>query len=374
MLFKNANIFTPAEGFVHGSFYVENSHFGKILNNIPDEQGEDLRGAYVIPGLIDVHNHGNSNADLSDGDYEGLLRMAKYLASVGVTSFSPATLTLPYEVLSKAFATGAKLNNEQPKGASRLMGMQMEGPFFNEKKKGAQNALHLRLPDFEAFKKLYDDCGGLVRIVDVAPELPGAEEFIRKASKLCTVSLGHTDASYDEAKRGFEAGARQVTHLFNAMPPIHHRNPGVIGAAAERDDVVAELICDGIHVHPSIVRMAFKLFPGRICLISDALRCCGMLNGKYDLGGQDVFLEGGVARLSDGNIAGAATNLFDCMRNAVSFGISKEEAITAATETPARQIGRIDEIGTIEEDKLADFVVCDEELNRKAVYMGGEAL
>ena len=374
MLFKNAYIFTPSESFVHGSFYVENGRFGKILDIIPEEEGTDLNGAYFIPGLIDVHNHGNSNSDLSDGDYNGLVKMGNYLASVGVTSFAPATLTLPYEVLSKAFATGAKLNREQPKGCSRLMGMQMEGPFFNEKKKGAQNALHLRLPDFDAFKKLYDDCGGLVRIVDIAPELPGAKEFIEKASKLCTVSEGHTDAEYEDAKMGFEAGARQCTHLFNAMPSIHHRKPGVIGAASERDDVVAELICDGIHVHPSSVRMAFKLFPDRICLISDALRCCGMPNGKYDLGGQDVFLENGVARLSDGNIAGAATNLYDCMLNAVSFGISKEKAITAATATPAKTISRYDEIGSIEEGKLADFVVCDEDLARKDVYMGGEKI
>ena len=374
MLFKNAYIFTPAKGFQHGSFYVENGRFGKILDYVPEEAGTDLKGAHVIPGLIDVHNHGNSNADMSDGDYEGLVKMGSYLASVGVTSFAPTTLTLPYEVLSKAFGTGLRLSKEQPKGCARLMGMQMEGPFFCEAKKGAQNALYLRNPDFDAFKKLYDDCEGLIRIVDVAPELPGSKEFIEKASKLCTVSEGHTDANYEEAKMGFEAGARQCVHLFNAMPSIHHRKPGVIGAASERDDVIAELICDGIHVHPSSVRMAFKLFPDRICLISDALRCCGMPNGEYELGGQPVFLENGVARLSDGTIAGAATNLYDCMRNAVSFGIPMEKAIIAATATPAKTLKRFDQVGSIEEGKFADFVVCDETLKREAVYMGGEKL
>ena len=207
--------------------------------------------------------------------------------------------------------------------------------------------------------------------MDVAAELPGAVEFTEKASKLCTVSIAHTDCTYEEAAAAFEAGARHLTHLYNAMPGIHHRKPGPIGAGSEREDVVAELICDGLHVHASAVRIAFKLFPGRICLISDALRCCGMPDGKYTLGGQDVFLSGGVARLADGTLAGSATNLYDCMRKAVEFGIPKEQAILAATIIPAREIGKDAEIGSIEEGKLADFVVCDEDLQCRAVYIGG---
>ena len=213
-----------------------------------------------------------------------------------------------------------------------------------------------------------------MRIVDVAAELPGAAEFTERAAKLCTVSIAHTDCSYDEAAAVFEAGARHLTHLYNAMPGIHHRKPGPIGAASERENVVAELICDGLHVHPSAVRMAFRLFPGRICLISDALRCCGMPDGQYTLGGQDVFLAGGVARLADGTIAGSATNLYDCMCKAVEFGIPREQAIRAATIIPAQQIGRAAQIGSIEPGKLADFVVCDKALNRRAVYLGGQRL
>ena len=186
--------------------------------------------------------------------------------------------------------------------------------------------------------------------------------------------MAHTDASYEDAKAAFAAGARHVTHLFNAMPPIHHRKPGVIGAAAEREDVVAELISDGQHLHPSIVRMAFRLFPGRICLISDSLRCCGMPDGEYELGGQQVFLQGGIARLADGTIAGSATNLFECMRRAISFGVPEEEAVTAATLTPAREIGADGLVGSLEEGKLADFVVCDRELNALSVWLGGERI
>lgn len=370
MLYKNALIFDGLN-FVPGAFRVEGGRFSQILPGSVAEDGEDLQGACVIPGLVDVHNHGNSGADFSDGELAGLRAMGRYLAENGVTSFAPASMTLPYETLAAAFATAVDYRQEELPGHARLMGIQMEGPFFSEKKKGAQNGAYLKNPDFEAFEKLYEGCGGLVRIVDVAPELPGAAEFTAKASALCTVSVAHTDADYAQAAAVFQNGARHLTHLFNAMPPIHHRKPGVIGAASERDCVTAELICDGLHVHPSVVRMAFKLFPGRICLVSDALRCCGMPDGEYELGGQPVFLREGIARLADGTIAGSASNLYTCMRNAVAFGIPMAEAINAATIIPARQLGREGEIGSIEEGKLADFVVCDEALQRKAVYMGG---
>ena len=321
-----------------------------------------------------MHNHGNSGADFSDGEYDGLAKMARYLAKNGVTSFAPASMTLPYDVLEAAYKTAVRLRNEQPSGCARLMGIQMEGPFFSEKKKGAQNGAYLRNPDFDAFRRLYDIAEGLIRIADVAAELPGAVEFTEKASALCTVSIAHTDCTYEEASAVFSAGASHLTHLYNAMPGIHHRKPGPIGAGSERENVVAELICDGQHVHPSAVRMAFKLFPGRICLISDALRCCGMPDGQYTLGGQDVFLKNSVARLADGTIAGSATNLYDCMRKAVEFGIPKEQAILSATLIPAKELGREAEIGSIKPGRLADFVVCDENLNRKAVYLSGTRL
>ena len=370
MLYKNGYIFVRGK-FVHGSFRVEDGCFTEILDSVPQEAGVDLNNAYVIPGLVDVHNHGNSGADFSDGDYDGLVAMAKYLAKNGITSFAPASMTLPYEVLEKAFAAGAKLRDEKPAGCARIMGIQMEGPFFSEKKKGAQNGAYLRDPDFDAFKKLFDGCGGLVRIADLAPELPGSVEFTKEAAKLCTVSVAHTDATYEEAKAVFDAGATHLTHLFNAMPSIHHRKPGVIGAAAENENVQAELICDGLHVHPSSVRMAFRLFPGRIVLVSDALRCCGMPDGEYELGGQQIFLQGGIAKLSDGTIAGAATNLYEGMKNAVAFGISKEEAILSATLNPAKALGCADQIGSIAPGKRADFVICGENLDRQQVYLAG---
>ena len=210
--------------------------------------------------------------------------------------------------------------------------------------------------------------------MDVAPELDGAEEFVRAAAKISRVSAAHTDASYEDAARAFDAGASHVTHLFNAMPPIHHRRPGVIGAACERENVYAELICDGLHVHPSVIRMAFKLFPGRICLISDSLRCCGMPEGVYELGGQSITLKDGQARIEDGNLAGAVANLYEDLVNAIHFGIKVEEAVLAATLNPACQVGMDDEIGSLEMGKKADFLVCDAEWNLQQVYISGRMI
>ena len=342
--------------------------------NVP-EDAIDLKGATVIPGLVDVHIHGAMGADFSDGDIEGITEMAAYLASVGVTSFAPASMTLPYETLNKAFAAGKVLYDARPDCCARLMGVQMEGPFFSEKKKVAQNGAYLQNPDYEAFKKLYDDCGGLIAIADVAPELPGAKEFVEKASKLCTVSVAHTDSDYDHAAAAFSAGARHLTHLYNAMPGIHHRNPGVIPAAVENSNVRAEVICDSQHVHPASVRLAFFMFGAdRKILVSDALRCLGLPEGEYELGGQPVFLKDNLARLADGTIAGSATNLYDCMRKALSFGICEEDAIRAVTYNPACAISAEKEIGSIESGKFADFIVCSEDYSQKQVFLNGKHL
>ena len=376
MFYKNARIFCSDFVFRQGAFEVKaDGTFGAVLPDTVPADAIDLGGATVIPGLCDVHNHGNSGEDFSDGNYEGLVKMAKYLASVGVTSFAPASMTLPYDVLEKAFASARKLAATQPEGCARLMGIQMEGPYFSEKKKGAQNGAYLKKPDYEGFKKLYDGCGGLVRIVDLAPELEGSQEFVEKASKLCTVSVAHTDSDYEHAKTAFDAGATHLTHLYNAMPGIHHRNPGVIPAAAENPNVRAELICDGIHIHPASVRLAFRMFgPERMIIISDALRCCGMPDGEYELGGQQVFLAGGIAKLRDGTIAGSATNLFECMRRAISFGIPEEDAIRAASYNPACALGVQEKIGSIETGKLADFIVCRDGYSESCVYLAGKAL
>ena len=376
MFYKNARIFCSDFQFHTGAFEVKDGLFGQVLpQNVPDD-AVDLQGATVIPGLVEIHSHGNSGADFSDGDYEGLKKMAAFYVQHGVTSFAPASMTLPYEVLEKAFATALQLRNEKPKGLSVLRGIQMEGPYFSYKKRGAQNPDYLKKPDFEGFQKLWAGCEGLVKIVDVAPELEGAKEFTEQASKLCTVSVAHTDSDYDHAKAVFDAGATHLTHLYNAMPAISHRAPGVIPAAVENPKVRAELICDGYHVHPASVRLAFSMFGGeRMCLISDSGRCAGMPEGtQFQLGGQDCWLRDGVAKLADGTIACSATNMWKCLQNVISWGVKEEDAVRAATYNPACAIGADKEVGTIETGKAADFLVCAPDYSSMQVYLGGEKL
>ena len=374
MFYKNARIFTSDFQFHMGAFEVKDGLFGEILpENVPAD-AIDLNGATVIPGLVEVHSHGNSGADFSDGDYEGLKAMAKYYAQCGATSFAPASMTLPYDVLSKAFATGKKLRDEAPEGYSRFMGIQMEGPFFSYAKRGAQNPDYLQDPDFEGFKKLYDEADGLLTIVDIAPELPGAAEFVEKASKLCTVSIAHTDSDYDHAKAAVDAGVTHLTHLYNAMPGIHHRTPGVIPAAVENDKVQAEIICDGYHIHPAAVRLAFTMFKNRMVIVSDSGRCAGQPEGyQFDLGGQMAEIRGGVAKLvGTETIACSASNMWACLRNTISWNVPEEEAVRAASYNPAKALGAADKIGSIETGKYADFIITNADYSEKRVFIGGK--
>ena len=373
MKFKNAAIYREDFTFRSGGFSVKNEVFDSFEE---EEDGTDLQGDYVIPGLIDVHFHGNSGEDFSATDYNGLTKIASYLAKHGITSFAAASMTLPEDVLDKAYENAVAFRNNQPEGTSRILGINMEGPYLSNKNKGAQAEEYLMIPDFAMFERLNRTADGMIKIVCVSPELPGAMEFIKRARDVCTVSIAHTIADYECAKKAIEAGVSQVTHLFNAMMPFLHREPGVIGAAAESNQVMAELICDGVHIHESVIRAAFSMFSSdRIILVSDSLSCLGMPEGIYESGGQKIYMKKGAAVLADGvTFAGSNTNLFQCMKNAIFFGIKPEDAIKASTINPAKAIGAEQEVGSISVGKSADFVVCDKDFNIKKCYISGKLI
>ena len=322
---------------------------------------------YLLPGLCDIHTHGNSGFDFSDGDFDGLVEMARYLYRHGVTRFCPATVALPEERLLRMCENAKRLHDEPVPGCARLVGINLEGPFLSREKRGAQDAEHLRAPDCALYARLQKAAGGLIKIVCVAPELPGAMAFIRRVSKEARVSLAHTDCDYDTAAAAINAGARHATHLYNAMRPMHHRAPGPVPAAAEDCRVTAELVCDGLHVHPAMVRAAYRLFGrDRLCLVSDAMAACGMGDGEYGLGDRRVFVREGRAALADGTIAGSTATLWDCLKNATAFGIPLADASRMASATPLRAVG--ERPAPVREGEKANFVLCTDSFELLDVY------
>ena len=370
----NGSVFV-GEGFVERDVFVAEGRFVGEAARAEGGQTVDAAGCYVIPGLVDLHFHGSAGADISDGDLAGLHRMGAYEASRGVTAMCPATMTLPEDVLVRAAQAAAAYEPAADEAA--LVGINMEGPFISPSKVGAQNPDYVRNPSAEEFRRLQEAAGGLFKLVDIAPEEPGAEEFIREMANEVRISLAHTCTDYDTAARAFELGARQLTHLYNAMDPMHHRKPGPIPAAVEHGEVTAEIIADGVHIHPAMVRLAFQLFgDDRMILISDTLRAAGLEDGTYDLGGQDVTVRGPVATIDNGALAGSVSDLMRCLTVAVrDMGIPLASAVKAASANPARALGLDAERGAIEPGKVADAVLLDKEtLDVRAVVLRGELL
>lgn len=363
------------EGFVERDVLVRGDRIVAAVDELDGSPVIDATGCYVIPGLVDLHFHGSAGADISDGDLEGLHRMGAYEASRGITAMCPATMTLPEDVLVRAAQAAAAY--EPAENEAELVGINMEGPFISPDKVGAQNPDYVRNPSVEEFRRLQEVAGGLFKLVDIAPEEPDADAFIQEMAGEVRISLAHTCADYETAQKAFELGARHLTHLYNAMPGMHHRTPGPIPAAAEHGEVTAEIIADGVHIHPAMVRLAFKLFgDDRMILVSDTLRAAGLEDGTYDLGGQDVTVKGPVATIANGALAGSVSDLMRCLHVAVrDMDIPLASAVKAATVNPVRALGLEGRYGSLEAGCVANAVLLDEEtLDIKQVVLRGVPL
>lgn len=365
MIIKGGKVFQEDGSFLEQALYINDHRLVDKAEYQDDGKVIDAEGLLVLPGLVDIHSHGAAGEDFSDGNPEGLKKILQYEKCCGITSYCPTSMTFPKERLRQIFAS---IKGAQTEEEAKVVGINMEGPFLDPAKKGAHVEEWIAAPDAAFVRELNQDVDGLVRLVTLAPNMEGAEDFIKEMHEEVCISLGHTAADYDCASGAMKLGAHHVTHLYNAMQPFGHRAPGLIGAAMDDPECMVELICDGYHIHPSAIRAAFRLFgPERVILISDSMRATGMENGTYELGGQEVTVKDRKAVLKDGTLAGSATNLYGCMCKAVEFGIPLEQAIMAATANPARSIGIFDRVGSIRIGKQADLLLVSENLELKRV-------
>lgn len=371
MIIKNVKVYTEDKTFEPGEIIIKDGVFATQPTG--DEEVLDGEGCFAIPGLIDIHFHGCKGYDFCDGTIEAITEIAKYERAHGVTAIAPATMTLPTPTLEAILATAASYEGSA-EGAD-LIGINMEGPFISKEKKGAQDATYIIPCDTNLFHRFQTAAKGLVKYIGVAPEEKGAMEFIEAVKEEVAVSLAHTNADYDTAKEAYDKGARHAVHLYNAMPAMTHRAPGVVGAIVDSEHVMAELICDGVHIHPAMVRATFKMLEEeRIIFISDSMRATGMPDGRYTLGGLEVDVTGNRAILvSDGALAGSATNLLDCLRVAVNdMKIPLETAVACATMNPAKSLGEYARYGSITPGKKGNVVLLRDDLSLKAVIKDGK--
>ena len=363
MIIKHANVYTPEHVFAVGDITIRD---GRIVFG--------AEGLYAFPGLLDLHFHGAVGHDFCDGTEESIQAIADFEASKGVLAICPATMTYSEEILNGIMDAAAAHKNG--KGAD-LVGINMEGPFISPDKIGAQNPKYLAAADVEMFRRLQARSGGLIKLVDIAPEEPASMPFIEACHNEVRISIAHTCTSYDTAKQAFASGASHMTHLYNAMPGISHREPGPIIAALENRAEV-ELITDGVHIHPAMVRFTFNTFgDDRVILIADSMMACGLPDGEYSLGGQAVTVKGPRATLTEhpGVIAGSATCLYDCMRRAVlDMGVPLESAVRAASENPARSIGVDSDYGSLAAGRYGNVILADKDLNICKVIQKGRVI
>ncbi len=342
----------------------------------------DLHGQWVLPGFVDMHVHGGGGASFTAGSADDARRAVEFHWAHGTTSIVASLVTVPLAELESRAAMLAGLAAE-----GVIAGLHLEGPFLSAARCGAQDPRHVIAPDVAVLERLRAAAAGHLKVITIAPELPGATEVIKAAARAgLTVAVGHTDATAAEATAAVDAGATHATHLFNGMRPLHHREPGAAGALLDRDEVTCEVIADGAHLHDTTIRLAARAIgPGRLVLITDAMAAAGMPDGSYRLGSMRVDVAGGVARLagdtwwapdtgSPGAIAGSTATMATIFRRAVAAGLPVPDAAAAASATPARVLGLDDRIGALRPGRYADLVVFDEELRLRAVMRRGQWL
>lgn len=371
---KSKELILENEILEGGVLEIENGKISNILDEVPGgEIFVDYSKYTVAPGFVDTHIHGIAGADIMDATPESLFKITREIVKTGVTTYFPTTLTASFEDTCRAIEN-ISVNYKFAEGA-KIGGIFLEGPFFAKKFKGAQNEKYFVKPEIEWLKKWKELAGELPIKIAVAPEIEGATEFIQEATKLgVIVALGHSDANYEQAKKAVESGAKIFVHTYNAMSPLHHRNPGMVGAALTLKDVFAELICDGHHVHPVAAKIVVDMRkPDSTALVTDCMSAGAMPEGSYKLGEFDVNVKNGTARLSDGNLAGSILLLKDAVKNVVDWELAdKFNALRMASLVPAKSVGIENLCGKISVGKFADFVVLDDELNLIKVYINGK--
>jgi len=360
-------------GILENKVIVFDKHIIDICDEVPNNcEVIDAKGNYVSPGLIDIHIHGCKGFDTMDEDEDAVEVISKGLAETGVTSFLPTTMTMSPERIYKAFDNIIKAKNKNIKGA-KILGAHMEGPFINEKYKGAQNPKYIYKPSFE-FIKDYTD---LIKIITYAPEVDTNFEFTKKIKKDTDIvlSIGHTDATYNTAKEAKDLGVTNITHLFNAMTPLNHRDPGVVGLALT-SDMYCELIADKIHINKDLFQFVIdNKGKERLVLITDCMRAGCMHDGEYDLGGQTVYVKDNSARLASGNLAGSVLTLNKAVYNfKENTNLNIYEAINLASLNPAKSINIDDKKGSLEIGKDADIAIFNEDMDCLATIVEGDII